>query len=430
MTGRAASGGRCGGPAPRPTITHIVIATTLAVPLPAFAQQYAFPTSADDYGSFYPTAYVDHGGVTDWNCGGTTYSGHRGSDYGGGSWSGMDAGRDITAAAPGTVIAVNDGVDDGCSTGDCGGGGGFGNYVKIQHADGKSTYYAHLKTWSLTVANGQYVTCGQKLGEMGSSGNSTGPHVHFEVRTSSGSASDPFDGTCSDPPSYWVSQGSWGGLPSITCEDVPDCAQVDRLRCGQTIGTANNAGGATSSHAAYGCGEYTYSGPEIAYAFATELTEAVTINVSGNTSDVDLFVLGSTACDGSSSVGCSISPNADAEAVTFTATAGYVYTVVVDGYEGAVTGFNLSAACAGAYPGESVPDPVDTGTADTDLDTDLPADTALPGGDTALSEGDTAPALADPGEWTRLDLLGCGGPAGGVLIVGALAGVGRRRRRG
>ncbi|MFT5686425.1 MAG: hypothetical protein ACI8RZ_007381 [Myxococcota bacterium] len=183
----------------------------------AGAQDYRAPFGDADYGYFYPTAYYDHSGY-DWACGSIRYSGHRGSDFGGGSWSGMDAGRDIVAAAPGVVYTTNDGEFDECSSGDCSGGGGYGNYVVIVHGDGKFTYYAHLKTWSLTVSSGQSVSCGQKLGEMGSSGYSTGPHLHFESRTSGGSQVDPFDGTCSSPPSYWVSQGSYGALPGTTCE--------------------------------------------------------------------------------------------------------------------------------------------------------------------------------------------------------------------
>lgn len=391
----------------------------------ALAQDYSFPSTGEDYGHFYPTAYYDHGGVTDWACADYTYSGHTGSDYGAGSWTGMDAGRDIAASAAGTVIATNDGVDDRCSTGDCEGGGGLGNYVKIQHADGKQTWYGHLKIWSVAVSTGQYVSCGQKLGEMGSSGYSTGPHVHFTAANTSGSRVDPFDGPCSDPPTYWVSQGDYGGLPGLVCDDVPVCTQVDRLSCGESIGTANNAGGATSSHLSYGCGEYTYTGPEIAYAFATDVTEAVTISLSGNSADVDLFVLSSDACDGSGSVGCSISPNADAESVSFTATAGQTYTVVADGWEGAVTGFTLTASCTGYWPGErpvedTDPEPVDTSVPDT-----ASPDTAAPGGPV------TGERPLGPEEWTRLDTLGCGGSAaGGVLVVAAALGVRRRRRFG
>ncbi len=57
----------------------------------AAAQDYRAPFGDADYGYFYPTAYYDHSGA-DWACGSIRYSGHRGSDFGGGSWSGMEAG--------------------------------------------------------------------------------------------------------------------------------------------------------------------------------------------------------------------------------------------------------------------------------------------------------------------------------------------------
>jgi murein DD-endopeptidase MepM/ murein hydrolase activator NlpD len=184
--------------------------------LTAWAQSYRAPFSDADYGYFYPTAYYDHSG-RDWACGSIRYSGHRGSDYGGGSWSGMDAGRSIVAAAEGTVVATHDGEYDRCSTGDCAGGSGYGNYVKVQHPDGKVTYYAHLKKWTVAVSVGQAVSCGTYLGEMGSSGYSTGPHLHFEPRTSSNGRRDPFSGSCHGSSSWWISQGSHGGLPGRTC---------------------------------------------------------------------------------------------------------------------------------------------------------------------------------------------------------------------
>lgn len=415
---------------------------SLLLLLPAQAQDYAFPSTAADYGSWYPTAYYDHGGNTDWNCADLTYGGHTGSDFGGGSWSGMHEGRDIAAAAVGVVTATNDGVDDGCSTGDCEGGGGLGNYVMLQHADGKATWYGHMKTWSVAVSVGQTVACGQKLGEMGSSGYSTGPHVHFTSVNTSGSRVDPFDGPCSDPPSYWVDQGVWDGLPALICDDVAPCTQVARLHCGESISTANDAAGATSVHGAYGCGDYTYSGPEIAYAFATELDEAATISVTGNSGDVDLFVLSSEACDGTGSVGCSVSPDAEPESVSFTASAGAVYTVVVDGWEGAVTAFTLSATCTGGWPGEgdggSDGGAPDGGTADgggTDTGTTQDGG-AMDGGATDGGAGGDAgadsasPDLGTrPGDKVPLGPTGCGGSAAGVLIGLGVLGRGLRRRR-
>lgn len=61
-------------------------------------------------------------------------------------------------------------------------GGGFGNYVVIQHSDGNYTYYAHMSQNSITVRAGDNVRQGQVIGKMGHSGSSTGTHLHFEVR--------------------------------------------------------------------------------------------------------------------------------------------------------------------------------------------------------------------------------------------------------
>ncbi|MDZ7792491.1 MAG: M23 family metallopeptidase [Spirochaetia bacterium] len=57
---------------------------------------------------------------------------------------------------------------------------GFGNYIVIRHAYGFATKYAHLD--NVYVEEGDVVTQGQKIGTMGNTGMSTGPHLHFEVR--------------------------------------------------------------------------------------------------------------------------------------------------------------------------------------------------------------------------------------------------------
>jgi len=59
--------------------------------------------------------------------------------------------------------------------------GGYGNYVMIDHGNGYRTLYAHMVTNSIVVKPGQVVTQGQKIGVMGSTGRSTGTHLHFEV---------------------------------------------------------------------------------------------------------------------------------------------------------------------------------------------------------------------------------------------------------
>lgn len=55
----------------------------------------------------------------------------------------------------------------------------YGNMVLIEHNDGTKARYAHMS--SIIVSNGQYVDCGQRIGYMGSTGNSTGNHLHFEI---------------------------------------------------------------------------------------------------------------------------------------------------------------------------------------------------------------------------------------------------------
>ena len=79
-------------------------------------------------------------------------------------------GANVVAAAGGTVIFC---CQDGY-------GGGYGNYVVIDHGNGKSTLYAHMS--AVAVSCGQYVAKGQTVGYVGNTGYSTGPHLHFETR--------------------------------------------------------------------------------------------------------------------------------------------------------------------------------------------------------------------------------------------------------
>ncbi len=181
----------------------------------ALAGDYSMPTSEDWRSRYVVSAYKDAGGL-DWNCGSVYYSGHKGTDFAiYGSWSTMALGVAIVAAREGTVYSTHDGEPDDCTTGDC----GTSNYVYIRHDDGTIAMYLHMKTWSVAVATGERVECGQKLGEVGSSGYSTGPHLHFELRTGSTSI-EPFQGSCGASSSSWIEQGSYRGLPTIVCEAV------------------------------------------------------------------------------------------------------------------------------------------------------------------------------------------------------------------
>jgi murein DD-endopeptidase MepM/ murein hydrolase activator NlpD len=117
------------------------------------------------------TAPVDAGVTTPYRASGSSWSSgyHTGVDFS------ASSGTTVKAVGPGTVVSA-------------GWSGAYGNEVVIQHTDGTYSQYAHLS--SLSVSSGQSVSGGQQIGLSGSTGNSTGPHLHFEIRTSPNYGSD------------------------------------------------------------------------------------------------------------------------------------------------------------------------------------------------------------------------------------------------
>lgn len=113
------------------------------------------------------------------------YLGHKGLDIGG------DYGTTIVAAEDGVVVDTNRSCTHNYGKSySCGCGGGYGNYVEINHSNGLTTLYGHCQ--AIYVSIGESVTRGQAIAEMGSTGSSTGPHCHFEVIIN-GSPRDPLD---------------------------------------------------------------------------------------------------------------------------------------------------------------------------------------------------------------------------------------------
>lgn len=80
--------------------------------------------------------------------------------------------------------------------------GGYGNLVIINHGYGFKTYYGHMS--SISVHVGQHVGTGQRIGYVGSTGHSTGPHCHFEVRRNDVKQAFPPYST-----GTWVTKGHW-----------------------------------------------------------------------------------------------------------------------------------------------------------------------------------------------------------------------------
>ncbi|NEA64815.1 LysM peptidoglycan-binding domain-containing M23 family metallopeptidase [Streptomyces sp. SID12488] len=124
--------------------------------------------------------------------GATIGTGYRvaGSMWSSGYHTGVDfvvpTGTSLKAVGAGTVVSA-------------GWGGAYGNQVVIQLADGYYAQYAHLS--QLSVSAGQSVTEGQQIGLSGATGNVTGPHLHFEIRTT------PDYGSDVDPVAYLRSKG-------------------------------------------------------------------------------------------------------------------------------------------------------------------------------------------------------------------------------
>ncbi|MDH3627281.1 MAG: peptidoglycan DD-metalloendopeptidase family protein [Acidobacteriota bacterium] len=162
--------------------------------------------------------FVDHdpiapGSIEDFACGARSYDLSTGYNHQGVDiytwpfpWLMMDLDLvEVVAAADGTIILKDDGnFDRSCAL-----QAAPWNAIYLEHGDGSRTWYGHLKSGSLTAKGvGQTVTQGEYLGIIGSSGSSTGPHLHFESYDSTLTLNDPYNGTCNlmNANSWWASQ--------------------------------------------------------------------------------------------------------------------------------------------------------------------------------------------------------------------------------
>ena len=169
---------------------RIVLPTALllASVAPAVAFELALPLDCTVGETCAVQHYVDRdpgGDTRDYMCGHQTYDGHDGIDIRIPDLKAMADGVDVLAAADGTVVATRDGMADRnvAETGvdavkdvEC------GNGVLVAHDGGWQTQYCHMKKGSIRVAKGDAVVAGTPLGEVGLSGMTEFPHVHFTVR--------------------------------------------------------------------------------------------------------------------------------------------------------------------------------------------------------------------------------------------------------
>jgi murein DD-endopeptidase MepM/ murein hydrolase activator NlpD len=213
--------------------------------------QLAWPLRANglsDPGYHAISNFVDHnpsytGFIRDFSCGTRSYDSSNGYNHAGTdiytwpfSWLKMNNNQvQVIAGAPGTIVYRSDGnYDRNCSFNN-----GNWNAVYVRHADGSIAWYGHLKNGSVTTKGvGATVAQGEYLGVVGSSGNSTGPHLHLEVYDSNGRLNDPFQGPCNatNPNSWWFAQrpyydsavnklttgGAPAGFPSCPTTETPN----------------------------------------------------------------------------------------------------------------------------------------------------------------------------------------------------------------
>ena len=133
-------------------------------------------------------SHIDTSGGFVWPCQGHTYLTSTFEEWRGAENHGaLDIadgdvyGSDVVACFYGTVISTNESCPhDYGKFSSCGCGGGYGNYVMIDHGDGKISIYGHLS--GVVVSPGTQVVPGQLIGYVGSTGYSTGPHLHFEMQ--------------------------------------------------------------------------------------------------------------------------------------------------------------------------------------------------------------------------------------------------------
>lgn len=155
-----------------PETFSLVEGQILIVPDGSISSQQAPANPTPQYIAQAPQSITFTGGGFHWPIQGDITQGfsfyHPGIDIAGPS------GTPIYAAKGGTIAEAT-----------CGWDGGYGCHVVINHGDGYSTMYAHMVTQP-SVSVGQSVAGGQLIGFRGSTGRSTGPHVHFEIRSSHG----------------------------------------------------------------------------------------------------------------------------------------------------------------------------------------------------------------------------------------------------
>jgi hypothetical protein len=189
-------------------------------------------------------------GLEDFACGKRTYDGHNGTDYflTPYTWRSMDREEvAVVAAADGTVVETHDGeFDRRCTTADT-----TANYVILQYDNGLTGYYWHLKKGTVTKKRpGARVAVGERLGFVASSGRSTGPHLHHEVRGKDGKPIEPARGACNKRETLWSQQPAYADTVVVDVATLgapppgaTDCGVAEKPRLENAFGRGDTVYG-------------------------------------------------------------------------------------------------------------------------------------------------------------------------------------------
>jgi hypothetical protein len=183
---------------------------------------YSWPLDHNLRDGYVLVNYIDHdpsSGLLDYEGGAWTYDGHNGTDITLYNFRLMDRGQRVLSGAPGTVFYTTYDKFDrntGENITDT------ENNVLVDNGDGTTTWYLHLRRNSVTVQPGDVVARGSVLGLVGSSGNSTDAHLHFEVGQyqPGWQPRDPWNGPSNPQPSLWATQLPYVGAQHLWFADM------------------------------------------------------------------------------------------------------------------------------------------------------------------------------------------------------------------
>ncbi|MCA9177360.1 MAG: VCBS repeat-containing protein, partial [Planctomycetales bacterium] len=203
--------------------------TFTAVAPTTLPNKFIWPVEGQPFTEINITNYVDvdpTAGILDYMGGNATYDGHTAWDLAPGTFRQMDLGVKVYAAADGIVEIVHDGEFDRQTE-------GFditpvptANAIRIDHGAGWDTIYLHLRRDSLQVEEGQAVKAGDFIGYLGSSGISTGAHLHWGVRYQNRIVEPAIDSNA-----YFVTPLRYvGDAPTVLRSGVTNYAPTDHLQ--------------------------------------------------------------------------------------------------------------------------------------------------------------------------------------------------------